>query len=267
MMCYFSCEWIHSFIQKLLETCILHTILPKPNTSFILCASHVSPYQLHYYFNFIVAMMAAASLFITRWKYTTIPAILFLSYTSLQIYQARNKETTGPLITTFDIISPLCISTGILLMFFGRSDSEQGPWTKTFWAGEALVMTLFCLNTLSSREATTLRPSLPLSLGLYFIFGLLALYIRGKGWRYISCLSIELGCALVAVLVFPMMEMLMETLIDEKLKKVGERVRLYSKVMEETYQAKLEELEKKNNSQESSSYVGGPSVIVTEELD
>lgn len=212
-------------------------------------------------------MMAAASLFITRWKYTTIPAILFLSYTSLQVYQARNKETTGPLITTFDIISPLCISTGMLLMFFGRSDSEQGPWTKTFWAGEALVMTLFCLNTLSSREATTLRPSLPLSLGLYFIFGLLALYIRGKGWRYISCLSIELGCALVAVLVFPMMEMLMETLIDEKLKKVGERVRLYSKVMEETYQAKLEELEKKINSQESSSYVGGPSVIVTEELD
>ena len=59
----------------------------------------------------------------------------------------------------------------------------------------------------------------------------------------------------------------METLIDEKLKKVGERVRLYSKVMEETYQAKLEELEKKYNSQESSSYVGGPSVIVTEELD
>ncbi len=39
--------------------------------------------------------------------------------------------------------------------------------------------------------------------------------------------------------------MVMETLMDEKLKKVGERVRLYSKVMEESYNAKFEEMEKR----------------------
>ena len=110
-------------------------------------------------------------------------------------------------------------------MYFGRSDSEEGPWTKTFWMGEAMVMTIFCLNTIASREESTLRPSLPLGMGLFVLFGLIALYIRGKGWRYLGCLSIELGCALIAVIVFPMMEMVMETLMDEKLKKVGERAR------------------------------------------
>ena len=150
-------------------------------------------------------------------------------------------------------------------MYFGRSDSEEGPWTKTFWMGEAMVMTIFCLNTIASREESTLRPSLPLGMGLFVLFGLIALYIRGKGWRYLGCLSIELGCALIAVIVFPMMEMVMETLMDEKLKKVGERVRLYSKVMEESYNAKFEEMEKKGHS--AKARVGGPSVNVSEEID
>jgi hypothetical protein len=190
-------------------------------------------------------MMAAASLFVTKWKIMTIPAILFLLYTSFQIFQARNQTTAGGMITKWDIASPILIASGFVVMYFGRSDSEEGSWTKTFWAGEALVMTIFCLNTLASREATTLRPSLPLGFGLYVVFGLIALYIRGKGWRYLGCLSIELGCALIAVIVFPMMEMVMEALMDEKLKKVGERVRLYSEVMEKSYKVQLEEMEKK----------------------
>ncbi len=133
-------------------------------------------------------------------------------------------------------------------MYFGRGDdSVEGgsSWTKTFWMGESLIMTIFCLNSIASREASTLRPSLALGIALYFLFGLFALYIRGKGWRYLTCLSIELGCALVAVIVFPMMEMVMEALMDEKLKKVGERVRLYSKVMEKNHQQKLEEVERR----------------------
>jgi hypothetical protein len=210
-------------------------------------------------------MMAAASLYVTRWKYTTIPAILFLLYTTFQIYKARGLTTPSGMISTWDIASPLLISFGLLIMYFGRSDSEEGPWTKTFWMGEAMVMTIFCLNTIASREESTLRPSLPLGMGLFVLFGLIALYIRGKGWRYLGCLSIELGCALIAVIVFPMMEMVMETLMDEKLKKVGERVRLYSKVMEESYNAKFEEMEKKGHS--AKARVGGPSVNVSEEID
>ena len=53
--------------------------------------------------------------------------------------------------------------------------------------------------------------------------------------------------------------------MDEKLKKVGERVRLYSKVMEESYNAKFEEMEKKGHSVKAR--VGVPSVYVSEEID
>ena len=133
-------------------------------------------------------------------------------------------------------------------MYFARSTAysdTQGEWSKLFWTGEVLVMTMFCLNTLASNEASFLRPSLVLGIACYIFFGLIGLYIRGKGWRYLTFLAIELGCALVAVLVFPIMEMIMETLVDEKMKKVGERVRLYSKVMEENYQNQLKQMEKK----------------------
>jgi hypothetical protein len=61
------------------------------------------------------------------------------------------------------------------------------------------------------------------------------------------------------------MVMVMETLMGKKLKKVGERVRLYSKVIEESYNAMLEEMVKKGHSTESR--VGGPSVNVSEEID
>ena len=133
-------------------------------------------------------------------------------------------------------------------MYFAKSaaySDTPGEWSKFFWTGEVLVMTMFCLNTLASNEASFLRPSLVLGIVCYIFFGLIGLYIRGKGWRYLTFLAVELGCALVAVLVFPIMEMIMETLVDEKMKKVGERVRLYSKVMEENYQNQLKQMEKK----------------------
>lgn len=196
-------------------------------------------------------MMAIASVYITQWKYTTIPVILFLLYTSLQIHRAnkqlQNAGSPSP-VAKFDIWSPILLSIGVFIMYFARSTAysdTQGEWSKLFWTGEVLVMTMFCLNTLASNEASFLRPSLVLGIVCYIFFGLIGLYIRGKGWRYLTFLAVELGCALVAVLVFPIMEMIMETLVDEKMKKVGERVRLYSKVMEENYQNQLKQMEKK----------------------
>jgi len=197
------------------------------------------------------AMMAVTSVYITKWKYTTIPVILFLLYTAKQIHRAgKNVENSGAQspVSTYDVTSPILIAVGVFTMCFAKSTTysdTQGEWNKLFWMGEVLVMTMFCLNTVASKEATTLRPTLGLGLAFYIFFGLVALYIRGKGWRYISFLAIELGCALVAVLVFPIMEMIMETLVDEKMRKVGERVRLYSKVMEDNYKNQLDEMEKK----------------------
>lgn len=203
-----------------------------------------------YYLNH-AAMMAVTSLYITKWKYTTIPAILFMAYTSNKIRQAGKEAqaTTGTSpITKYDILSPLLVAAGVFIMFYAKSDSyndAEFEWNKLFWFGEALVMTMFCLNTVTAKEGSSLRPSIGLGIAFYIVFSLIALYIRGKGWRYITFLSIELVCALVAVLVFPVMEMIMETIVDEKMRKIGDRVRMYSKVMEDNHKKQIEELERR----------------------
>jgi len=208
-------------------------------------------------------MMAIASVYITQWKYTTIPVILFLLYTALQIHRAgksiQSAGSPSP-VAKFDILSPILLSVGVFIMYFAKSTTYSetpGEWSKLFWTGEVLVMTMFCLNTVASKEISSFRPTLVLGIACYIFFGLIGLYIRGKGWRYLTFLAVELGCALVAVLVFPIMEMIMETLVDEKMKKVGERVRLYSKVMEENYQNQLEQMEKKLSKGGAVSGVGG----------
>mmetsp|Transcript_7744 Transcript_7744/g.9674 ORF Transcript_7744/g.9674 Transcript_7744/m.9674 type:complete len:389 (+) Transcript_7744:99-1265(+) len=191
------------------------------------------------------AMMAFVSLFITRFKYVTIPAVLFLLYTAFQINKARSSSSTdSSLITKFDVSSPMIIATGLMLMYYGRrtpaasdeSSDNHHFWTWTFWCGEALVMAMFALNTIAGKENSALRPSLPLGIGFYVISTLICLWIRGKAWRYATLLGLEMGLALMAVMIFPIMEMILEEIMNEKLKKVGDKVRLYAKVMEERYQ-------------------------------
>lgn len=194
-------------------------------------------------------MMAITSVIITRWKYTTIPAVLFLLYTSFQIFRAKSTSSANA-IQTYDILSPILLAIGLIIMYTSKYNSQQQDgipfqWNKMFWMGETLIMTMFCINTLVSKEASSVRPSWGLGMALYVFFAIVALLIRGKGWRYMTILSMELGLALVAVMVFPIMEMIMEALVDEKMKKVGERVRLYAKVMEEHHRRELEELERK----------------------
>ena len=66
---------------------------------------------------------------------------------------------------------------------------------------------------------------------------------------------------------FPIMEMILEEIMNEKLRKVGERVRHYSKVMEDSYKAQLAELESQII---VGSSVGGPAGVgngMHDELD
>jgi hypothetical protein len=219
------------------------------------------------------AMMAATTLIITRYKYLMYPAMLFLLYTSFQIFKARQTMGASGPVTLYDVISPIIISFGIFCMYFGQRmggetdevvDTESNSvvilsWSKTFWIGESVVMSMFCLNTLASREATTLRPTLPIGFGCYVVFSIIALFIRGKGWRYVALLGMEMGLALFAVLAFPIMEMILEEVMNEKLRKVGERVRAYSKIMNDNYMSRLEEMELKLEAEKSKNIGGGRS--------
>mmetsp|Transcript_19224 Transcript_19224/g.22228 ORF Transcript_19224/g.22228 Transcript_19224/m.22228 type:complete len:405 (-) Transcript_19224:111-1325(-) len=225
------------------------------------------------------AMMAFVSLFITKYKYTTIPIILFLFYTSFKINKAR-RGSNGALIGFFDVASPLFLSVGIFLMYSGRltlsdgndesSTANRSSWSWTFWAGEAIVMTMFALNSVTGQENSVLIASVPLGIGLFILFMLVCLWIRGKTWRYVTILGFEVGLALLACLIFPIMEMILEEIMNEKLKKVGDKVRLYSKVMEESYNMKLEEQKRNmkgggdNGSQKFKSGISGSESLVGE---
>ena len=124
-------------------------------------------------------------------------------------------------------------------MNIGRT-GDTTPWSWTFWLGEVVVMTLFALNTLNQSESP-IKPSLLLGVGAFVLFGIVCLWIRGKFWRYALLLGMEMGLALIAVIVFPIIEMVLEELMNEKLRKVGEKVRLYGKTIEEIYRVRLEE--------------------------
>lgn len=186
------------------------------------------------------AMMAMTSVFVVRYKYLALIGILFLLYTAFQIKRASLSNPN--IVTSFDILSPMLIASGVAIMYVGRGVEENNYWTKTFWIGEALIMTMFCLNTLAAKESSALRPNIVLGIGIYIVFAIVALLLRGKGWRYLTLLGIEMMFALAAVLIFPIMEMILEEIMNEKLRKVGDRVRLYNKHMEESYKQKIEEL-------------------------
>lgn len=185
-------------------------------------------------------MMAVTSLFLVRYKYLALLGILFLTYTAFQIKRA---STSNPkMITTFDFVSPMLIAFGVILMYLGKGDAENNYWTKTFWLGEALIMTMFCLNTIAAKESSAVRPNFVIGIAAYIAFAAIALIVRGKGWRYITILGMEMILSLAAILIFPIMEMILEEIMNEKMRKIGEKVRLYNQQMEESYKKKMEEL-------------------------
>lgn len=192
--------------------------------------------------------MAFVSLFLTKYKYITIVAVLFLLYTSFQINKARQSGSLP--IGIFDVFAPMLISSGLILMYYGRnpppadgkSTDNYSFWSWTFWCGEGLVMAMFAINSLTGKENSTLKASTPVAIGFYILSMIICLWLRGKTWRYVSVLVIEMGLALLAVLVFPIMEMILEEIMNEKLRKVGDKVRQYAKTTEEVYKMKLEDI-------------------------
>mmetsp|Transcript_34697 Transcript_34697/g.41508 ORF Transcript_34697/g.41508 Transcript_34697/m.41508 type:complete len:172 (-) Transcript_34697:86-601(-) len=105
--------------------------------------------------------------------------------------------------------------------------------TWKFYFAETTVMTLFILNSLTTDKSTPVRPSPMVCGGYTALSAIVCLWIRGRVWRYAILVVLELGCALSAVLVFPLMEMVLEEIMKDKLKKIGEKVRAYATVLEE----------------------------------
>ena len=187
-------------------------------------------------------------------------ALTFLTY---KLYSAL-KTTLGPDVKlTFGVlqnaISPLIIAFGIFCMYRGRrfvidtaaaaTDAVVGDstttdtpviettyldWSWTFWFGETIVMTSFITNSLDKVPRA-------LFVMCTIVSVLLSLWLRGRFWRYATILGFEGVIALLVVLAFPIMEMILESIVEEKMRKVGEKIRMHDKRMKEMLQRKKDE--------------------------
>jgi hypothetical protein len=193
-----------------------------------------------------------------------------LFYVSYKLYSTL-RTTLGTKKLTFaamkDALSPLLISFGIFCMYRGRrfvipaattsdvnvvvDNSIAGVdgvasaassvvatsylgWSWTFWFGEALVMFLFVSNSFD-------RQGRALAVAFAVVSLLFTLWLRGRFWRYAFVLTIEGVVAMVCVLIFPIMEMILESIVEEKMRKVGEKIRAHDRKMRELSTKKKKE--------------------------
>ena len=165
-----------------------------------------------------------------------------------------------------DALSPLVIALGIFCMYRGRrfviatattaaaagvdnavvGDStaaaatlteiiQYADWSWTFLFGETLVMTSFLSNSFENN-----LPKLFL-LAFSTLSLLLSLWLRGRFWRYATILGFEGIIALLVVMAFPIMEMILESIVEEKMRKVGEKIRAHDVRMKEMLRRKKKE--------------------------
>jgi len=216
------------------------------------------------------ALMGLVSVLISRYTILTFLAMGLLALLTTKMYKSV-KKALGPkakltLALMKDALSPLVIALGIFCMYRGRrfvvvaattaaaagvdnavvGDSATAAdtlteiityadWSWTFLFGETLVMTSFLSNSFEN--------NLPkLFLGAFSTLSLLlSLWLRGRFWRYATILGFEGVIALLVVMAFPIMEMILESIVEEKMRKVGEKIRAHDVRMKEMLRRKKKE--------------------------
>jgi len=178
--------------------------------------------------------LGAISLIIARYKLTLFPALAFLAFVT---YKVRSVPTNNSL----ELLSPFMIGIGIIIMY----QASSGSWSTTsadglkstrwllYWLGESITISVFTSNSME------IKPSLsnPKYLGAIMVFGIIAaLWFRGKFWNYAIIIGLEIFFAVFIAVSFPVFEMILEAVLNDKLKKVGDKMRAQHKCMERYYQ-------------------------------
>lgn len=97
--------------------------------------------------------------------------------------------------------------------------------------GEILVVIMFTYNSLQHHNSPYL------AMGVAFVAFLLTLWLRGNPWKYATVVALEALLALLAALAFPIMEMILEQILHDKLRRVGDKVRAHAERLEAYYHA------------------------------
>lgn len=180
-------------------------------------------------------MLGLVAVLLIRYSITFYPMLAFLGYIALQIagkarvrggsvYETNNGAQTQ----MTDVLSPLSIAVGLILMRSGRDETTEWSWV--FWLGESMVIVLFFLNSVES------IPRNLVGIGAISVLaGLMALWFRGKFWNYAIVIGFEAFMAIFVALAFPVMEIVLEAVLNEKLKKVGDSIRAHHRQMEAYY--------------------------------
>lgn len=77
-------------------------------------------------------MMGLVSVVVVRWRLTLFPALCFMVFVAYRVHTvARANPGTAD---SKDMLAPLMIGVGLILMHRGRT--PDNPWSWTFWAGK-----------------------------------------------------------------------------------------------------------------------------------
>jgi len=199
-------------------------------------------------------MMGVVSILLVRYRITLIPALLFLIFIAYRIHSIAQQNNT--VASSSDLMSPIMIGVGLVLMYRGRAPDD--PWSWTFWAGEALVMIMFVYNSIPEKSST-------MATVVAVVSTLLTLWLRGNLWKYATLLGLEVFVAIIAALAFPIMEMILEQILNEKMRKVGEKVRAHSQRLE-AYHSIIQQ-HNSNTSTNNNNFGGKESNSTTASLD
>jgi hypothetical protein len=197
-------------------------------------------------------MMGLVSVFVSRYRLLLFPALALLAFVAFKI-----RSTPGS--DSLEILSPFFIGTGLIIMYQASSGSWATTTTTTldnggavdggslitttttinwllYWLGETIVISIFTYNSVGSTSPT------PFVVFGCTVFGLVTgLWFRGKFWNYIIVIGLELLMALFIAVSFPVFEMILEAILNEKLKKVGEKVRAHHDYMEKYYSSRTKQ--------------------------
>lgn len=175
-------------------------------------------------FSLRVVMMGAVSLLVVRYRWTLFLALAFLAFIAFKIHSVASG--------TLDYLSPFLIGTGLVVMHQSSLDENSGWFV--YWIGESLVIGMFTYNSLG----TGVPKGTPLYIGISAFSMLAALWFRGKFWNYLTVVGLELFLAIFIAMAFPIMEMVLEAILNDKLKKVGDKVRAHHEHLERYYNSK-----------------------------
>eukprot|EP00978_Attheya_sp_CCMP212_P013739 scaffold34590_cov37-Attheya_sp.AAC.2 len=193
-------------------------------------------------------MVAVVVTILCRWKWTMIPSCLFMLFVTAKVaLSSRQTANRAAGASYMDALQPFLMGMAVWLMYYGRSSSSSSSssstWSVTFWAGEGLVTFYVMKSSLPvPPNGATAKNVVLVSGACGVVAGVATLLLRGRFWRYTCLICGQAALALLCVLVFPVLEMILEEIMREKLHKIGDKIRAHSKRMEQLQQLQQQQL-------------------------